>query len=328
MAKILRESLLEEIESAKKRIDAKKMRDYVSLMHQDLVRQVIENAPKFDVDNRIRGEKVISAFREAWNYGIMTFPRENLDTLFLQNLSGKIEPDLDSQDKGYSPLRNQMVKLDFGRSGVYIPPVDRERIINHLDRMNNAIESLSLHPLEEATYLNFHLMRIQPFDNGNKRLANIVMNLTLYDEGFFPINLNEKDREVYKEFWKAAVLEFRENGAKFSRPQEAYINLGNAQTQFYDFLGRRELNELRFAEDRLKGLPSYVIELDVKDRGKIYAVKKNIRSWFVRRSVPYQERLNSEKRTLEVIGDIPENVLKTILKDRGAKYKLRQNGTH
>ena len=54
-----------------------------------------------------------------------------------------------------------------------------------------------LHPLELASWCHWKLVRIHPFQDGNGRIARIVMNHTLHKNGYAMIDIKTKEKEQY-----------------------------------------------------------------------------------------------------------------------------------
>ena len=53
------------------------------------------------------------------------------------------------------------------------------------------------HPLVLAAEFHYRFIRIHPFDDGNGRMARLLMNLTLMAKGFPPVIIKENDKENY-----------------------------------------------------------------------------------------------------------------------------------
>lgn len=328
MGHILGSKNLDEIDGAKDRIDAKRLDYFVDRMHADLEEQVILNSGATHMDDALRRQEVVEGFRNAWNFSISNYSGR-LDAQYLQDVAGRLEPKICGEGAQYAHFRNHSVVLKIDGTS-FSPPTDRERLSEHLVRLMKVIETTSLHPVEEAILTNAHLVRIQPFEAANKRLANIVMNTILHKNGYFPISLNESQRKLYKNYLGGAIRGFQETSAITDDHTVPYMSLDIRQRQFYEFLAQRELEELKFAEDKLKGLHNYKITLDVKDKGALFAAKKRVASWFNKQKLPSQERLQVGRRELEVTGDIPYHVLDLILRSTSGvtKYGINDNGTH
>lgn len=56
----------------------------------------------------------------------------------------------------------------------------------------------ALHPIERAAVAHHRLLRIQPFLDGNGRVARLIMNLSLLRDGYMPAILRAEDRHDYR----------------------------------------------------------------------------------------------------------------------------------
>ncbi|PIN87921.1 hypothetical protein COV12_01260 [Candidatus Woesearchaeota archaeon CG10_big_fil_rev_8_21_14_0_10_32_24] len=309
---ILPLELLNEIDSAQTRIDEQRLDTFVSAMFHNLRRQANISAVVQDGDNAKRKKQVANFFEKAWGYAHNNYDGDfNLD--FLMQVSGLVEPSLTAPGSNFAPYRKSLARMDGFKN---LPPADYTRIVEHLDRLTTSVNNGDLHPVEEAILLYFHLIRIQPFDNGNKRTASIVMNTTLDFHQFPAIEIKPRERSTYISLLDSAIQGFKDEGSQTSDPLVPYINPGWMQKGFYDFLGNKVLSNLEAAESHLKGLHKYSIELDTRSPGEIYTAKKKLSSWFRRDNHEvFQVRLERDKQTLNVVGNIPYEVINNILGD-------------
>ena len=100
------------------------------------------------------------------------------------------------------------VKTQSGSIFHFTPPefVDSEMVdlIDWYREAENKImtnESLALHPVDLASELHYRFVRIHPFDDGNGRMARLLMNFCLMRLGFPPavIESENKQRGAYYE---------------------------------------------------------------------------------------------------------------------------------
>lgn len=73
-------------------------------------------------------------------------------------------------------------------------PAEMERLMAWY---NEAIADQELHPLITAAAFHYKFIRIHPFDDGNGRIARILMNLVLMKGGFPPAIIRTDDKENY-----------------------------------------------------------------------------------------------------------------------------------
>jgi hypothetical protein len=321
---ILKKDLLYEIERAKAKLDASKIPQFTQEVFKNMEQQCIENAALQDSDNKERRTHVLSAFKNAWNFGIQNFQRD-WDLLYLTELAGRVEPEMRAPGQTHAELRDQIRQFRGG----YVPPTDRARILKHLDRMLDVSQDENFAPIERAIFEYFHLIRIQPFFNGNKRTANIVMNSRLNSEGLLPICIPNKQVPEFESYIMGAIDGFRESGSRGDvRDLLPYMQPDMKQRQFFDFLGRKELCALRGAENQMAGLVTYNIHFSCNCPAVEYALKHDLSRYFTVKNLPHQIKLNTREKVVSVIGEIPIRTLQQIIeKNPGIKrYEITLNG--
>ncbi len=321
---ILKKELLNEIERARARLDTSKIPQFTQEVFKNMEQQCMENTALQDKDNEERGVQVLSDFKKAWKFGMENF-QTNWDLLYLTDIAGRVEPSMRARNQEYAELRTQIRQFRGG----YVPPADRTRIMTHLDRMLEVSKNEKLTPLERALFEYFHLIRIQPFFNGNKRTANIVMNGRLNAEGLLPICVPNKQVPEFESYIIGAIEGFREAGAVGdARDLVPYLRPDFKQRQFFDFLARRELCALRSAENQMAGLTTYNLHFDCNNPATEYRLKHDIVGYFVAKKLPSQVRLHAKEKVMTIIGEIPIRTLQQIVgKSPGIRsYELIVNG--
>lgn len=73
-------------------------------------------------------------------------------------------------------------------------PSEMERL---MEWYNNAIIDDEIHPLVTAAVFHYQFIRIHPFDDGNGRIARILMNLVLMMRGYPPVIIRTEDKGNY-----------------------------------------------------------------------------------------------------------------------------------
>jgi hypothetical protein len=321
---IVSPELLEKIDEAKKRIDERKLDMFVSDMFNNLAKESIFYASIQDSDNERRGE-VVENFEKAWKYGTENYTGE-FTFLILTDIAGKVEPGLCQRLETFASFRTGLTTVkNLGDipGSAYTPPSDKFRIEEHLDHVCKTLSRHKMHPVEEALFLYFHLVRIQPFDNGNKRTANAIMNLTLRHNGFPTIYITPNERTTYAALMQGAIKGFKEQGSR-GNGIHPYLHPEMHQWGLYDYLAGKVLHNLSAAEDQLKCLPHYQAELYVRDPGVMFATKRRMDAFLRTTNVPYMVRLNREEKNLTVVARVPfEAVDGCLSRCRGLKYGLR-----
>lgn len=84
-----------------------------------------------------------------------------------------------------------------GKIHYYIDPLhvtgEMEKLISWLDKAEK------IHCVEKAAILHYKFVAIHPFDDGNGRLARLLMNLILMQGGYFPCVIKNTSRKKYLE---------------------------------------------------------------------------------------------------------------------------------
>ncbi len=307
---ILKKELLQEIDSAKRKLDSSKIENATMRMFKDLEDQTIKNISFQDKDNCERQKEVIANFREAWLYG-QTQKVKNLDLITLTEISGRVEPSLRATRQSYADFRKEMAQM----KGENVPPIDETRIRAHLERTMEAEKNMKLHPVERAIFDYFHLVRIQSFSNGNKRTAGIYMNTILRNEGFLPISIADRESSDYKNYLFGAIEGFKNRSADSRDDLYSYQNPDKFQLQFYDFLGRKELAALRGAENKLAGITVYNIKADYEHPGAGIGLKHKLTNYFRARQLPFQIKIDRLGKNVKLVGEMPFRTLDNIVKN-------------
>ncbi|MCL2339197.1 MAG: Fic family protein [Proteobacteria bacterium] len=95
---------------------------------------------------------------------------------------------------------------------INITPPDWRKIPDKFKVLCNELELSS--PMKAAFELHYRIIKLQPFDNYNKRVARLVMNWMLLQNGYTPIVLNHKaDKKEYIDALdkKATDIDFYNN---------------------------------------------------------------------------------------------------------------------
>ena len=312
---IISEYIIENIDCAKESIDEEKLEDFVDNLFSNLQGQAIINVPIQDADNADRGKEVVDSFQKAWKSGQKTY-KGTFDRELLQKIALIIEPRLQPiiPNSDLAALRSGSARLEHIQG--YLPPANEARIELQLSRLQAAVNDNDLHPVEEAVLLYMHIVRIQPFDNGNKRTANTIMNLTLSHHGFPVTYIAQEERTTYLSLLSHAFKAFNEQGS-LGDHIDAFVNPNSTQRGFYDFLGNKIHTNLLMARDYLKNLKRYEVEIDSKNPGQAYAAKRVINGWFnkQRDNKTHQIKLMPKSGKLLITGEIPYDILNHIMED-------------
>ena len=217
---ILSTKLLNDIDSAQTRLDEQSLDVFVSAMFHNIQRQANNSAVIQDGDNAKRKREVTDHFEKAWEDAHTKYDG-NFNLNLLKEVAGLVEPSLPSFGRNYAPYRTSVARMKGLRN---LPPSDNTRIVQHLERLLTSLSKDLLHPVEEAIFLYSHLIRIQPFDNGNKRTASIIMNTTLDYHQFPAIEIKPLERSTYTSLLDSFIQGFKNDSSLATNPINPYLN--------------------------------------------------------------------------------------------------------
>ena len=236
----------------------------------------------------------------------------------LQDVAGKVEPS-QSTIHGYAEYRQLSATLS---NLDYIAP-SPSSIPSELNKLYKFIQESGFHPLEEASILYFHLARIQPFREGNKRTATIMMDTTLNYHGYPAVSINPNDKDSFLSLFRSAINGYRQSmsqGERLSR-----YTVSNEEKSLFNWFTNKVLHKLTLTEHNLNNLDNWVIELDTKYPGAEFTAEKAMRGHFRKHNGdhPYQTNLDRRKHQLRINGNITYATIKKILSDiKGLKFTI------
>lgn len=100
----------------------------------------------------------------------------------------------------YKNQPNHVVTIE-GKIHKYCEPL---KVPEEMEKLVQFINNSKLHPVELAAMAHYKFVAIHPFDDGNGRLARLLMNLILMKNGYLPVVIkNELREEYYRALMKA-----------------------------------------------------------------------------------------------------------------------------
>jgi len=107
--------------------------------------------------------------------------------------------DFINQDNGISGLRK--IHVSAGKYADWVP-VYPPKLYNALYSLFNNYYNVWIDRdvYEKEAAFHIELMRIHPFEDGNKRTAKILMNANFVKQNYPPVIITEEDTEAYYEF--------------------------------------------------------------------------------------------------------------------------------
>ena len=82
-------------------------------------------------------------------------------------------------------------------TGSKTTPPSFSKIVKLMDGYISNIRELKLQPIKKAAFIQHELVLIHPFLDGNGRVARLITNLYLMNQGYPPIVLKKEDRRKY-----------------------------------------------------------------------------------------------------------------------------------
>ncbi|MDI9358333.1 MAG: Fic family protein [Phycisphaerales bacterium] len=91
-----------------------------------------------------------------------------------------------------------LVRLPNGNLFEYSSPIDTPIKMGELIQwFNEACDKQEWHPVVLAALLHYHIVCIHPFDDGNGRIARLLMNYVLLKNNLPPVIIKTKDKKNY-----------------------------------------------------------------------------------------------------------------------------------
>lgn len=106
---------------------------------------------------------------------------------------------------GEYKLSPNHVRTPTGEIHYYATPEATPMLMGDLMEWYKAAQkNLAIHPIVIATLFHHEFTSIHPFDDGNGRMARLLMNLILMQDGYPPIVIKQDDREQYYQVLRQA----------------------------------------------------------------------------------------------------------------------------
>jgi len=208
--------------------------------------------------DKSRFRKVLSGIEGAWDFGLLAYNGEPNED-FLKKLAWEIDPEFFGGDTAYFRRPGTMTTV---QGWGYVPPSPEQDLENQFYEYvthNREIDALSIP--EQAFMFNFHITRIQPFPDCNKRTGKLTQNLHLNFYHYPPASVLEGESGYYYRHMIQAIRAFDR--------REGQGNYSPEERDFYEFLGTKVNNNLNAILDRSRYLPHQMRETEqVDDNGR------------------------------------------------------------
>lgn len=120
---------------------------------------------------------------------------QGIDFTYAKTATGQLVPKPIHKGQ-YKQQPNHVLTLS-GTIHQYVEPL---KVPEEMEHLLISLQTETFHSdVDKAVWLHYHLVRIHPFDDGNGRLARILMNLILMQAGFVPAVIRNQKRREYLE---------------------------------------------------------------------------------------------------------------------------------
>jgi hypothetical protein len=237
------------------------------------------------------------------------------------------QPNIIALAKKFSPMNtNFNYRQDrVHMKGLQYAPPNPLKVPELMDSVEHHISCQDINPLERALIAHFHITRIQPFNDGNKRTARMVQNLILHKNDYVPILIKEGERNFYIDLLESAMIAFKDRTSSLAPGSESCFTpeLSQQERQFFSYLVAKEVSALDDVKDHLAKNREYLVTMGGQEPGVLYAGKKLIKGFFRKRDLNGKVKLNQQERYLKIFGDISRDQVETILDSKPGQYELR-----
>jgi Fic family protein len=108
-------------------------------------------------------------------------------------------------------------------------PARIEAGLKHLFEVFDSADFKTYHPIQQAAKLHHGLMAVYPFTENSGRIARLLANLVLLNEGYFPCIIHATDRQRYYESLKGTDAALRDLVI------DSYDNALSQAEKFFDY---------------------------------------------------------------------------------------------
>jgi|SRR3989344_7468663 len=149
-----------------------------------LKENIAPNKPLEDVLEAKNAEKTLKFIKEY---------KEELSQDFLLRIHNIYFKDTKPYIAGkYKTAQNRITGSAFETTPPHLVLTDMKNYFKEYSKLKN-----ELHPLELAAWCHWKLVRIHPFQDGNGRVARILMNFVLHKNSYAMIDIKTKERQQY-----------------------------------------------------------------------------------------------------------------------------------
>lgn len=169
-----------------------------------------------DIEKR---KKMIDALLKAYRLA-MGYKDQVLSAIEMQKIANIV-----NEEAGLEGFRKINVEPGPKANWIVTPPnriyMEIYTLINNYYNVWSGMEDV----FEKEAMYHITLMRIHPFEDGNKRVSRLILNVNLINQGYPPVIISESETDDYYNF----INNFDVQGfAKFLRIKSYYESMGIA----------------------------------------------------------------------------------------------------
>lgn len=202
---------------------------------------------------------------------------------------------------GIYKTRPNSVITPFGEMFDYASPEETPSLMSDLVEWYNAEErQATLSPIELAALFHYRYIRIHPFEDGNGRIARLLVNYILLRNNYPMVVIPTADRKNYLN----RLSQCDENVGR-----EPYDGANATLEQikpFYDYIYALVVKKVNFSLQMIKGLLSDISETDEEQQ------KQSVTSDIV--SVNVSANVSAKDKIVDIIAQMPTITVKELAK--------------
>jgi hypothetical protein len=177
---------------------------------------------------------------EIYNYmkSFITLIESNIDKLTpydISNVAEMVNKNINFFDKGF-----RKTQVDVKKAKNFFPPPPKEvipRMYSLIDSYYNIWSDLPIY--EKEARFHIELVRMQPFEDGNKRTSRIITNYNLCKQNKAPVIIDGKETDLYFSF----IDDYNVEGFTKFLKEKSFEELQTMMTLYETICGDSYFNE-------------------------------------------------------------------------------------
>ena len=196
--------------------------------HPDIRRSILDEKLTASQKGQLisQAKEGVQHLGQAWDY--LKHLNDPYSKEVLLNLATIIDP-------GENPdfrFRDRRASLQLQN---YCPP-NYMKVPEMINGVLSALKFDCIHPVEKAAKAHLYIAGIQPFNNGNKRLARLFQDKILYDANLPPALIHAGEREFYLDVLEKALEAWNLQTSGSTPTYQLRKTAMNNQRPFFDYI--------------------------------------------------------------------------------------------